>query len=329
MKTSGSGWESELQKENVKYRNVRAFLLISIPVTILQFLTISIAGADGFSSRIGVGLLVLNHADNLSGRGNSTLGSLNDKPRSFTRVYPVPAIELRYSWEGNTVFYGASADEPLGIGLGYRRKLDKGAVSGSAFYSFFGREWQNPYLVGTPRSETRVNSYGGRVAFEEVGGTPLTLAVKGSVKNIVDEELSGELRRDGGLLDVDLSWRQRLSQSWVVVPLLGYQRGDYLGDANSFHGARFGVGADWRGGDLMIATRLSGSVSNYDELHPIFNKTRRDTGYRFSSFARLENPFGWRNYFASAAIIHSNSESNIDFFTTGSLIGLAAFGYQF
>jgi len=161
-----------LQKENGKYRNVRAFLLISIPVTILLLVTISIAAADSFSSRIGVGLLVINHADNLSGRGNPTLGSLNDKPKSFTRVYPAPVIELRYSWEGNTVYYGSSTDEPLGIGLGYRRKLDKGAVSGSAFYSFFGREWQNPYLVGTPGIETPVNS-NGRIAFEEIGGTPL------------------------------------------------------------------------------------------------------------------------------------------------------------
>jgi len=297
-----------------------ALLLVLMPV---------IAAADGFSSRIGVGLLVINQADNLSGRGNATLGSLNDKPQTITRVYPAPMVELRYAWERNTVYYGSATDEPLGIGLGYRRKLDKGAVSGSAFYSFFGREWQNPYLVGTPRSETRVNSYGGRVAFEEIGGTPLTLAVKGAVKNIVDEELTGELRRDGALLDVDLSWRQRISENWMIVPLLGYQRGDYLGAANSFHGVRFGVGADWLGGDLLIATRIGGSVSDYDEIHPKFNKTRRDIGYRFSSVARLENPFGWRNYFASAAIIHNRSDSNIDFFTTGSLIGLAAFGYQF
>ena len=305
-------------------------LMINVVFTVLGLISMPvIAAADGFSSRFGAGLLVVNHADNLSGRGNPALGSLDDKPRTITRVYPAPVIELRYSWEGNTVFYGSSTDEPLGIGLGYRRKLDRGALSGSAFYSFFGREWQNPYLVGTPRSETRVNSYGGRVAFEEIGGTPLTLAVKGAVKNIVDEELTGELRRDGALLDVDLSWRQLMSKSWMIVPLLGYQRGDYLGAANSFHGVRLGVGVDWLGGDLLIATRIGGSVSDYDESHPIFNKTRRDTGYRFSSIARLENPFGWRNYFASAAIIHSRSDSNIDFFATGSLIGLAAFGYKF
>lgn len=297
-----------------------AMLLISMPV---------IAAADGFSSRIGAGLLVINQADNLSGRGNPTLGSLNDKPQTITKVYPAPMVELRYSWQKNTVYYGSSTDEPLGIGLGYRRKLDKGAVSGSAFYSFFGREWRDPYLVGTPRSETRVNSFGGRIAFEEIGGTPLTLAVKGTAKNIVDEELSGELRRDGALLDVDLSWRQRLSKSWMIVPLMGYQRGDYLGAANSFHGVRLGVGVDWVGGDLLIATRIGGSVSNYDENHPIFNKTRRDTGYRISTLARLENPFGWRNYFASAALMHNRSDSNIEFFTTGSLVGLAAFGYQF
>ncbi len=313
----------------MKNSNWKYLVTNAVPAALLLVFMPVIAAADGFSSRIGVGLLVMNQADNLSGRGNSTLGSLNDKPQTITRVYPAPVIELRYSWERNTVYYGSSTDEPLGVGLGYRRKLDKGAVSGSAFYSFFGREWQNPYLVGTPRSETRVNSYGGRIAFEEIGGTPLNLAVKGTVKNIVDEELTGELRRDGALLDVDFSWRQRISENWMIVPLLGYQRGDYLGAANSFQGVRFGVGVDWVGGNLLIATRIGGSVSDYDEIHPKFNKTRRDTGYRFSSIARLENPFGWRNYFTSAAILYNRSDSNIDFFATRSLVGLAAFGYQF
>jgi hypothetical protein len=291
--------------------------------------TVSAAGADGFSGRIGAGVLVISQADNLSGRGSTTIGSLNEKPHEITRVYPAPMVELRYSWEKNTVFYGSSTDEPLGVGLGYRRKLDKGAVSGSAFYSFFGREWKDPFLVGTPRSETRVNSYGGRVAFEEIGGTPLTLAVKGTVKNIVEEELTGNLRRDGGMLDVDLTWRQGISKGWMIVPLVGYQRGDYLGAANSFNGARLGFGVDWAGGDLLIATRISGSMSDYDEIHPIFNKTRRDIGYRLSCLARLENPFGWRNYFASAAIMHNRSDSNIDFYSTRSLATIAAFGYQF
>jgi hypothetical protein len=143
-----------------------------IIVAMLLLASTATALADGFSSRVAAGLLVIDQADNQNGRGHATLDSLNDKPRSTTRLIPVPQFELRYSWDSSSVFIGSPIDEPTGLNLGYRRKLEKGALTGSAFYSFFGREWQNPYLVGTPRSETRVNTYGGRVAFEEIGSTP-------------------------------------------------------------------------------------------------------------------------------------------------------------
>ena len=289
----------------------------------------AMARAEGFSSRVAAGLLVINQADNLNGRGHATLSSLNEKPKQFTRLFPVPMVELRYAWEGNSVYFGSPPDEPVALNLGYRRRLEKGAMSVSAFYSFFGREWQNPYLVGTPRSETRVNSYGGRLAFEDIGGSPFTLAVKGTVKSVVDEGLTGDLRRDGTQLDVDLSWQYRLSEGWTMVPQAGYRRGEYLGAANSFHGASLGLGANWQSGDLLIATRLTGTLASYDQVHPVFTTTRRDLGYRFSSMARLGNPFGWRNYNATAGIIHQWTGSNIDFFESRSLIGIAAFGYQF
>jgi hypothetical protein len=285
--------------------------------------------ADGFSSRIAAGLLVFNQADNLSGRGAATLKSLDEKPRSFTHLLPVPQIELRYSWEANSVYFGSPVEDPTGMNLGYRRTLANGAISGSVFYSFFGREWQNPYLVGIPREETRVNSYGGRIAFEAIGGSPLNLSVRGTVKNVVDEGLSGDLRRDGGKLDIELNWRQRLGGEWTLVPLAAYQRGEYQGAANSFHGGSLGLGADWHSGDVRVITRLSGNLNSYDQVHPVFNATRRDLGYRLSTMALLDNPFRWRNTFASAGIFHQWTDSNIDFFATRTTVGMAVIGYRF
>lgn len=304
-------------------------MLKPVVVTLLLFASTASALADGFSSRISAGLLFIDQADNLNGRGYSVLNSLNEKPRSFSNLIPVPRFELRYSRGDNSVQFGSPVDEPAGLTLGYRRKLVKGALSGSAFYSFFGREWQNPYLVGTPRSETRVQTYGGRVAVEEIGGTPLNLAVRGTLKKVDDEGLSGDLRRDGARLDVELNWRQRLAGGWSIVPSAAYQRGEYSGAANSFHGASLGLGVDWLAGDLLVITRLSGNQASYDRPHPVFNTTRRDRGYRVSSNAVLDKPFGWNNCFASAGIFYQRIDANIEFFETRSFVGLASIGYKF
>lgn len=301
-----------------------------IPVLILVLAFTANAQADGFSSRIAAGLLVINQADNQNGRGYATLNALNEKPRSFNRLLPIPLIELRYTHGDNSVFLGSPVDDPVAFSLGCRRKLDKGgALSGSVFYSFFGREWQDPYLVGVPRTDTRVHSYGARMAFEDMGGTPLTVAVKGTVKALADEQLTGDLRRDGARLEVDLSWRQRFSRGWTLVPLAGYQKGEYEGDANSYHGGNLGLGANWQAGNLLVASRVSGSFASYDRTHPVFGTIRRDHGYRMSCTATLDDPFGYLNYFTTAGLVHQRTGSNIDFFESRSLVAFAAIGYQF
>lgn len=302
-----------------------------IIVIMLSLLLASAASvsADGFSARVAAGLLLLEQADNLNGRGHKTINSLNERPASFSRLLPVPLIELRYNWEGNSIFFGSPVDQPPGLSIGYRRKLEKGALTGSVFYSIFSREWQDPYLVGTPRSATDVQTYGGRVSCEDIAGTRLTVALKGTVKRIDNEGLSGDLRRDGALLDLETSWRQQMGGGWSLVPVAGYQRGDYLGDANSFHGGMLGLGANWQSGDLLITSRASGSLNSYDKLHPIFNEVRRDSGYRFSSTAMLQSPFGWRNTFTSAGVVYQWTDSNINFFDTRTAVVHAALGYKF
>lgn len=302
--------------------------IFAIMITLLLVSAVPVL-ADGYSARVAAGLLLLEQSGNLNGRGPATINSLNERPASFARLLPVPLIELRYSWGGNSVFFGSPVDQPPGLGIGYHRKLDRGALTGSVFYSFFNREWQDPYLVGTPRSATTVQTYSGRVACEDIGGTPLTVALKGTVKHVDHEGLSGDLRRDGALLDLELSWRQQVGGGWSLVPLAGYQRGDYLGAVNNFQGGIIGLGANWRSGDLLITTRASGSLNSYDKLNPIFNEARRDSGYRLSSMVILQSPFGWRNIFTSAGFSYQWTDSNINFFDTRTTIIHAALGYKF
>jgi hypothetical protein len=74
---------------------------------------------------------------------------------------------------------------------------------------------------------------------------------------------------------------------------------------------------------------LSYDRKQYDEIHPIFNKTRKETAW--SGFALLIwfNPFGLDNWFVRGGLGYLHSEANIDFFDTNGPISLVSVGYQF
>lgn len=284
--------------------------------------------AGEFSGRAGLGFLVSEQADNLSGRGYRTVDG-NRRPRSFWYLIPVGLAEVRYADREQTVTFGTSVDDPAGVTLGYRRKLEQGAVGGSLFYSIFGSEWKNPYLFGAPRSDTMVHSYGARLFWDEIQGGPFSLSIRGTGKRVANDLLSGDLRRSGLLLDTELTYRHRLNDEWSLTPLLGYQRGQYDGSANNFHGATFGAGAGWHRDSLSAAARVVGLLAEHERRHPVFGTRRQDLGYRASAQVTWGGPFGWRNWFLTAGAIHGRTDSSIDFFATRATYGYSLLGYQF
>jgi hypothetical protein len=298
-------------------------------VLILILASPPLTRADGLSGRLTAGLLVLDQADNQNGRGHALLTSREARAESTSRLLPVPLLELRYTRGEESIVLGSPVDDPVGLSVAWRRGLAPGALTGSLFYSGFGREWQDPYLVGTPRSETRVRTYGGRVGVESVGGTPLQVGLKGTVRRIEDEGLTGELRRDGARLDLEAGWRQRLGGGWALTPQVTYQRGVYRGEANSFHGGGLGLTADWRSGELLVSTRVSGSLARYDRIHPLFGQTRRDRGYRLGTTLLRDKLFGRPDLFATLTVAHQQTDSRFDFFSSRTTALLAGIGYAF
>lgn len=302
---------------------------LALVTVAIWLLVVPCVWADGFSGQVGGGVLAIEQADNLSGRGNATIGSLHEKPGSSSIIFPIGVLEMRYAWDGKQVSLGTPLDEPAGITVGYRQKLAQGGVAGSVQYSFWGKEWRNPYLVGVARSDTLVHTMSGRLAWEGVAGSPLTLAIKAAGKIIATEELTGDLRRDGVQVDLDVSWRQRLSEEWAIIPTLGYQRGEYVGGVNSFHGGTVGLGVQWRHGDVMLVSRFAGTLIEYDREHPLFNDRRRDYGYRASGLVTWNKPFGWQQVFIGSGGAVGGSDATIDFFDRRTMFVYTTLGYQF
>jgi hypothetical protein len=285
--------------------------------------------ADETTTRIGAGLLVTGLADNLSGRGESTISSLSDRPDNVTRITPIVLFDIRRTKDRDTFFFGTPLDEQAAISLGYRRSLDAGAVTGSIFYSLFGKEWRNPYLVGTPRRDTTAYNFGGRLVFEEISGTPLSAEFKTTVKKIEHEELSGNLRRNGVLVEAGLSWKESLGSGWTLTPSASYRRGQYEGAASSFNGGTVGAALSWKNATMMVSGKAAGLINAYDAHNPLFNKARNDLGYRLQGMVTWTDPFGWQSVYTTIGYIHGDTRSNIDFYEVSSHTGYAVAGYRF
>ena len=285
--------------------------------------------ADEISTRVGAGLLVTGLADNMSGRGESTISSLSDRPENVTRITPIMLVDIRRTKDRDTFFFGTPLDEQAAITFGYRRSLDAGAVTGSLFYSLFGKEWRNPYLVGSPRRDTTVFNYGGKLVFEEISGTPLSAEFKTTVKKVEHEDLTGDLRRNGVLVETGLSWKESLGSGWTLTPSAGYRRGQYEGAASSFNGGTVAAALSWKDAKMMISGKASGLIAAYEAHNPLFNKTRNDLGYRLQGTITWTDPLGWNNTYATFGYIHGDTRSNIDFYEISSNTGYAVAGYRF
>ena len=289
--------------------------------------------ADGFSADIGAGVLVVNKSDNLWGRGKANIDSINSKPKGETWVSPIPVVYLRYRQESlkNTYYLGATHEDYGRLGLGVKHDLDKGgAIDAALFYSFMGKEWENPYMLN--RNSTNVKNFGLRTTWDNIAGTPISVNYRVSVK-FVDHDASGalnqDLKRDGTTHRLGANYKVKLSDSFVLTPAVAYERGNAEGAANRYNTAEAALMLIWKRNNLTWSNRASGFYSVFDKTNPYYGQARREPGFAFSSVAVWKNPFGFDNYSLTAGYIHEHTFSNIAFFEKRGDIGFVMAGYSF
>ena len=174
-----------------------------------------------------------------------------------------------------------------------------------------------------------VHNYGGKLVFEEISGTPLSAEIKTTVKKVEHDDLTGDLRRNGLLVEAGLSWLQQMGNAWAFTPSAGYRRGQYEGAANSFNGGTIGLALSWKDKNMVISGKASGLITAYERQNPLFNQTRSDLGYRIQGMATWNDIFGWQKVFATVGYVHGDTWSNIDFYEISSNTGYAVAGYRF
>ena len=288
--------------------------------------------ADSFTADVGAGMLIINKSDNLWGRGKASIASLGDRPKSQTVVMAIPALLLRYRQDSlkNTWFAGATEEDYGRVAIGVKHDLEKGAVDAALFYSFMGREWEDPYTLN--RNSTSAQNFGLRAGWEKIAGSPFSAHYTVSAK-LVNNDLSGErypdLKRDGTKHRLGVSYTLKLTDTLTLTPSLAFERESAEGAANRYSSPIGAVSLIWRQQDLSWINRVSGSCAFHDHVNPVFGKTLNEPGYSAASLVLWKNPFDFKKYWLTAGIVYEQTLPNITFFEKLSNYFFLLGGYSF
>ncbi|MFC3153118.1 DUF2860 family protein [Litoribrevibacter euphylliae] len=285
--------------------------------------------------------------------GNERLSSLSQNAKSDTEGTLTPLGEVNYTLDNRqTQFYAGTPQDGLMEGnpifeLGLRHELQGGTLLTAALLPKvpgFDEVWEDPYLTGSKRERGDSTMVGGYVSAEYLYGGPISLRYAYATLD-VEDEASGQsllnqpggltsedirqLRRDADFHQAELSLTLPFSHALYVIPAIRYTLADADGEAFSF---------DRYSGELFIVETVdslelnagvSYDVSEYEESHPVFDKTREDD--QFSAVVGLGwlEPFDWQQIRLDVLLSYSKRDSNIHFYDQEDTMGLVGVAYSF
>ena len=105
------------------------------------------------------------------------------------------------------------------------------------------------------------------------------------------------------------------------MPAVVYHRFDMNGSAMSNNVFGLQLTYSYISSPIVVIANVLTQVAQFDEVNPLFIKTRRDIRYGITGSIYYKNPFGWKplkndgfSIFSSLVLLRSNS--NIEFYRT-------------
>ena len=259
--------------------------------------------------------------DNLGGRG---------KRRSQGLLLLSAHAGYTFKESGTTLMAAINTEGPISLAMRHEI-VGVGEVTFSALYEK-KEVWKNPYLVGTNRSRTDAESLGGAVVWERVLGTGVRFNLEHQKIDIADDrsgQLEPRLRRDGTetTLGLGYSWdlaaggvvSADLSHVWLNRDGAGNKGCAYLAEIKHVLGV----------GRLTFLTHVELKNTDFDGVHPVFNKKRKESAYSFSETITFAAPFGFKSWSVYGVAAIGATDANIDFFDSSTLLSGAGMGYRF
>ena len=265
---------------------------------------------------------------------DKTISNINQKSDSTSDLDLYLSGELRYTFanEATTLFiYNIRHDGNL-LSAGIQHSLGElGSISGAATYGI-KEVWKNPYLVGTPRSDTDEVTYGLAFDYTNMFGTGFMLAAD-IAKVKVDDDLIGKqqklLQRDGFKGSIGAGYEIMLGEHTKLIPSFTYTRHELDGEANSSNG--YGVAMDlvWNRNNLTVEASAGYTKTKYLADHPLYNRERDANELDVSALVSYNEPFGIPHTSVYTFAGYNKVDENINFFDSNQFTAGVGLGYHF
>lgn len=294
------------------------------------------ADTFGFSGRAQAGGGYFTSTDQLSTNADNRLAGLGTNADRFDRAIPLALVDLRYTFASRRQLYFGTPLESGGrpaLALGTVLPLhDNSKLDLSVFSKPFEKVWQNPYVLGSKREDTDKTSYGARLAYSDILGTPTKITYSFANAD-VDDDVIGErfasLKRDGWLHEAQIEYAIPVGRGMSLVPGFEVSLGDADGDAESYTGYALKLGLRKFSSGYMFNVVAGVGIDDYDQTHPVFNKTREDISYSaFAVFTRF-GLLGNQQMFSSLITGYRYRDSNIAFLDADTFLAGLTIGYNF
>ena len=294
--------------------------------------------SEGFSGRISAGAGYMTSTDQLKTTDeNKRIDSLSGDADGYDKFLPLALFNLRYIFaeSGRQVYFGTPAElsGPPGLSAGFVQPFSDGSrLDLSVFTRLFSEVWRDPYLTNAGRKETREYNYGARLAYEEVLGTGLKLSYAFSRVDVNVDDIGkrfDDLERDGTVHSAEVEYDFRLGQTMTLSPGFELTTGDIDGDANAYTGYQFGLGLRRFSTSYQLMLKAAVGWDDFDDKHPIFNKTRNDTNYSVFGILTRSDLFGIDYLFATVMAGYRYRDSNIGFLNAQTFLSGAMIGIEF
>lgn len=270
------------------------------------------------------GLEVLNDnekRDDLKGRGSRLSQGL---------LLLSADIGYTFKQSGTTLMAAINTEGPLSMALRHEI-VGVGELTFSTLYEK-KEVWKNPYLIGTNRSRTDAESLGVAMNWERILSTGARLALKHQQIDIADDligQAESMLRRDGTDTTFGLGYSWDLTAGGVVSVDLNHIWLNRDGAGNTGYAYLAEVTHKLGVGRLTFLTHVELKNTDFDEVHPVFNKKRKETAYSFSETITFDAPFGYTHWSVYGVAVFGETDANIDFFDSSTLFSGAGIGYRF
>jgi len=335
----------------VKTLNKLAILIGTLTMaTQLSAATKPLAKEDGFGAQMSLDTGVLYRESQFNTDDeNERTDDLNDSGTSTTNavLYPLARFQYTFNNQNSQVFIGNSEDEIVSANFQYElgfiqnfESVGEFTVAVSPQLTLMNETWEDPFLEGEDRKDTKEKVISARFQLKEVFGSPFTLKY-GYASSKVDDEKSGSdttkytdkdrdlLKRDSKFHRVEVEMFYPISETLQLRPNLKYTLSNADGDANSYDslGAELSV-LSFQGRHSYILT-IRASMKKFDEKNPIFDEKQDSVDLGVIGIYAYEKPFGWEksNFHMLTGFYSENSD--IDFYSNKNAVLTFGFGTNF